>query len=516
VGTPVQIVPEGLSLLAVEISSVFWVAIQNTSTTPSTLQVWNSTDGGATWAQVGSDGADVSLGWNGNPIPAVFDGDHTFTFFFVDNSTGFINLQRFDLNAGDFGAVFATQDLSPMVPVAEFLAVLSTGEFLAVYADDSNNPLSIYAQIWNGSSWSAPVKVSTNAEGATSGSFGPYVSGVLDSGDVLHLIFYAEDAGPPFHLEGVFYQEVTAALALQNYQQFPDNVGASPDVALGSAFPVQQGPAPGMLILGSSIYWAVPRINYGSGNPTYISAYVGTPVLNPVWTELGNLDPGNPGSGATCPGLFYDAASSLLYLAYLAADGSGPCRGIVTADGFADVTAFTLYDDTMSGPTLFRVDCPLLIFTPSFIYLASGSAPEEGPTTAAYFTPVTPPTPLDADCNNPPSGIVGIPYTHTFDASGGTPPYTFSISSGSLPPGLSLDDSTGIVSGTPTTAGNYPFALTVTDSASGTVTVNCSITIVAALGSVKITLRGVKLRCKPQDEPNFQQVPQLPGVKRAM
>ena len=178
-GTPVEIVPEGLSLLAVEISSVFWVAIQNTSTTPSTLQVWNSTDGGATWAQVGSDGADVSLGWNGNPIPAVFDGDHTFTFFFVDNSTGFINLQRFDLNAGDFGAVFATQDLSPMVPVAEFLAVLSTGEFLAVYADDSNNPGSIYAQIWNGSSWWLRLKISATAEAITTyAGIRAYVSGV--------------------------------------------------------------------------------------------------------------------------------------------------------------------------------------------------------------------------------------------------------------------------------------------------------------------------------------------------
>ncbi|HKS24509.1 MAG TPA: Ig domain-containing protein [Thermoanaerobaculia bacterium] len=48
-------------------------------------------------------------------------------------------------------------------------------------------------------------------------------------------------------------------------------------------------------------------------------------------------------------------------------------------------------------------------------------------------------------------------------AYGGTAPYTFTLQSGSLPPGLSLS-SGGLISGTPTTAGEYLVCFTVTDS----------------------------------------------------
>jgi len=72
--------------------------------------------------------------------------------------------------------------------------------------------------------------------------------------------------------------------------------------------------------------------------------------------------------------------------------------------------------------------------------------------------------PLSITCDNPPSGQVGIVYSHAFPALGGTPPYTFSILAGSLPPGLTLDPATGIVSGTPTAAGTYPFIIQVASS----------------------------------------------------
>ncbi len=87
------------------------------------------------------------------------------------------------------------------------------------------------------------------------------------------------------------------------------------------------------------------------------------------------------------------------------------------------------------------------------------------------------PSTLAIECDNPPVGIVGTLYVHEFPATSGTPPYAFDILFGSLPPGLTLDPVTGIVSGTPTVNGIFPFTIQVTDVLDATAEVECSITI---------------------------------------
>jgi hypothetical protein len=62
-----------------------------------------------------------------------------------------------------------------------------------------------------------------------------------------------------------------------------------------------------------------------------------------------------------------------------------------------------------------------------------------------------------------PNGSVGTPYNQTVSGSGGTAPYTFSVSSGALPGGLILNAATGAITGTPTTAGTFTFSITATD-----------------------------------------------------
>ena len=57
----------------------------------------------------------------------------------------------------------------------------------------------------------------------------------------------------------------------------------------------------------------------------------------------------------------------------------------------------------------------------------------------------------------------GIAYVVTFTASGGTPPYSFRMTAGSLPPGLTLDQNAGVLSGTPTAAGSYSFDIVAID-----------------------------------------------------
>lgn len=56
-------------------------------------------------------------------------------------------------------------------------------------------------------------------------------------------------------------------------------------------------------------------------------------------------------------------------------------------------------------------------------------------------------------------------YLDTLTATGGRGPYTWAIASGLLPSGLSINSSTGVISGTPTTAGTYNFTVSVRDNA---------------------------------------------------
>jgi hypothetical protein len=63
-----------------------------------------------------------------------------------------------------------------------------------------------------------------------------------------------------------------------------------------------------------------------------------------------------------------------------------------------------------------------------------------------------------------PGGALNVAYSTTLAASGGTLPYTWSIVGGSLPAGLSLNSSTGVISGTPAESGSFSFTVQVTDA----------------------------------------------------
>jgi hypothetical protein len=76
-----------------------------------------------------------------------------------------------------------------------------------------------------------------------------------------------------------------------------------------------------------------------------------------------------------------------------------------------------------------------------------------------------------------PSGSIGKPYSSTIHVTGETPPLQWKVTKGALPPGISLQATSGILSGTPTTAGQYNFTGSVTEAANKSASGNFTLTI---------------------------------------
>ncbi|WP_329426066.1 putative Ig domain-containing protein [Streptosporangium sp. NBC_01495] len=97
----------------------------------------------------------------------------------------------------------------------------------------------------------------------------------------------------------------------------------------------------------------------------------------------------------------------------------------------------------------------------------------------------------------PPPGQVGVAYSVPLTVSGGVTPYTWSVSAGSLPPGLTLNASTGVLSGTPTTPGSYPVTFRVVDGGGQADT--RSATLVITTGPLVITKTASSSSAAPGD-----------------
>ncbi|HZM55829.1 MAG TPA: Ig-like domain repeat protein, partial [Acidimicrobiales bacterium] len=80
-----------------------------------------------------------------------------------------------------------------------------------------------------------------------------------------------------------------------------------------------------------------------------------------------------------------------------------------------------------------------------------------------------------------PNGAVSLPYDQIVAVAGGTTPYTWSISAGSLPPGLSLNPNTGAITGTPSTSEIADFMVEITDSSSPTKSAFQPLSLVTAI-----------------------------------
>lgn len=120
---------------------------------------------------------------------------------------------------------------------------------------------------------------------------------------------------------------------------------------------------------------------------------------------------------------------------------------------------------------------PTVLGTSNFSVQVTDSS--DASVTQALSITVNRPPPLSVATGSLQNGTVNVSYNQQLAASSGTPPYTWSLTTGALPIGLTLNSSNGVISGTPIATGIYTFGVEVKDSSSPqqSATANLSITI---------------------------------------
>ncbi len=162
-----------------------------------------------------------------------------------------------------------------------------------------------------------------------------------------------------------------------------------------------------------------------------------------------------------------DATAGRVYAAVLAASGGTPPYTWSLASG-SDALPAGLSLDPATG-TIGGTPTTPGTFSP-VVQVADSATPAMTATQTLGLTVAYPP--LVIATASLPEATLDNAYAATLTAGGGTPPYTWSLASGSdpLPAGLNLDPATGEISGTPTTEGVARLSVQVTDAASPAMT----------------------------------------------
>jgi putative Ig domain-containing protein len=115
-----------------------------------------------------------------------------------------------------------------------------------------------------------------------------------------------------------------------------------------------------------------------------------------------------------------------------------------------------------------------------------GGPDDDGGAGAAWIYVTTPTVPPLVMIGPLPPATMGLPYSQALTASGGAPPYAWSVVSGALPNGIGLSTSAGVLSGTPTATGSFTFGVGVSDSTTPTPQTTSkalTLTVISAPGS---------------------------------
>ena len=195
---------------------------------------------------------------------------------------------------------------------------------------------------------------------------------------------------------------------------------------------------------------------------------------------------------------------------FLIGNSSIPCTGLATAPG--------TYTEASPGPNSNSENCNgyqitvaqsggTLTTTPDYYGVLSAAenspaysvapgydlASGLGSPNAAAMVDAPAWSPLVIATSSLPAGAVGTAYSQEITASGRVPPYTWSVVSGSLPEGLSLNSSNGTIAGTPAAPGISTFTVEVADSEHSPAKATASLTIAVPGVTVAISPSSVTI-----------------------
>ena len=199
-----------------------------------------------------------------------------------------------------------------------------------------------------------------------------------------------------------------------------------------------------------------------SGTPTAVGSFTSTIEVEDSETprvrrqvmlqiSIGALPPLEIVTASLPGGVVGDA-----YAADLTASGGAPPR-VWSVSAGALPSGLTL--DPTSGHL---AGTPTSAGTASFtLTVADSSTPR---LTSSRALTLTTSEPLRITTTALPGASIGVAYSASLAATGGTAPTAWSVGAGSLPPGLGLDPGTGAITGTPTSAGSFGFTIRLVNS----------------------------------------------------